>query len=101
MITLRDYTEAEEEETHGVALVGLPVEGETTHNTVSLVWTVQCALRLFFLKRHWRWREWGWGVGWLGSAQLILMLPFSHSVCFSAAPSRAEPSLRGPGGWAS
>ncbi len=37
------YTEAEHEETHGVALVGLPAEGETAH-MVSLVWTVECAL---------------------------------------------------------
>ena len=39
------YTEAEQEETHGVALVGLPAERETAH-MVSLVWTVECALGL-------------------------------------------------------
>lgn len=39
------YTEAEQEETHGVALVGLPAEWETAH-MVSLVWTVECALGL-------------------------------------------------------
>lgn len=43
----KGYTEAEEEQTHGVALVGLPAEGETTRNTVSLVWTVECALGSF------------------------------------------------------
>lgn len=37
------YTEAEQEETHGVALVGFPAEWETAH-MVSLVWTFECAL---------------------------------------------------------
>lgn len=88
--TWKVHTETEDK--HGIALVGLPAEGEMTHNMVSWVCTRERTPESLKVRGGWVSHAW-WEV-----VPLILTLAFSHSVCCAAAPG---PAFRGPGGWVS